>query len=70
MVKKIKLIKCQFMKFSTRLAIPDPPLIQPGDTVLTCRGIWYGQGYYPPYDCNDCPINTDRKNWIDSIGLI
>lgn len=52
---------CKHMKSSARLAIADPPFVQPGDRVLTCEGIWYGQGYYPPYDCNNCPINTNKK---------
>lgn len=27
-----------------------------GKKVLTCKGIWYGQGYYPLYDCDKCPL--------------
>ena len=63
-------IECRFMESSTLLAIPDPPFIQPGDRILTCKGIWYGQGYYPPYDCKDCPIRAPSKKTRKMFSLI
>lgn len=46
----VKALKCKFVKSSNLFS---------GERVLTCKGIWYGQGYYPPYDCDICPIFSE-----------